>query len=107
MRDSHRLIRPLHSAGDQVRARHFHRDSVRLSAPINHLEGWQRKQDEAIERLSQDATLLCDSPDDCETLPDDPDVLANGVHVLEKFLRDVGADDGDIATLIDIDVAYR
>ena len=35
----------------------------------------------------------------------DPDVLADGIHVLEQLFGDVGADDGDGPALAHVDLA--
>ena len=55
--------------------------------------------------MPEHATFLCDRSDDGESLADDPDILADRIHVLEQLLGHVRADDRDRCVIAHIDVA--
>src|SRR6266550_2982351 len=105
MRDPHCLVRPLHSARNEVCARHFDRNVVRLPPTEEHLEVRERYQDEAVEGLAEHPTLLGDRSDHVKTLTEDAYVLADRIDVLEQLLGDVSADDSYGMMVAHVDIA--
>ncbi len=105
MREPHGFLGAAHGAGDRLRVRHLHRDRVRVAPAVEHLERADRQQREAVERLTEHSPLGRDDADDREPLAEDAHVAPDGGGIaVEELLGHVGADDGDHASLPDVDV---
>ena len=87
--------------------RHLHRDLRRLAAAVQRLEGADRHQGEAVERLTEHAALGRDRADDRELLAADAHLPGRRRHTAEQLVGDVGADDDHGAAFADVDVAER